>query len=238
MQLFPVPQNLILRAASRARLPHLARKLRHINFETGQELCAPQTVDAYAVFPLRGLLSLQIVAAPGRSVEIGLVGREGFAGLGLSFGAANEGMCAVALAPGEAMLMPAAVFRAYEASPGFRTAVERYTHLFLTMVAHGSACNRIHVIEEFCTSRLLQMQDRTQSDHFHLTQDSLSRHLGVRRASVNRALVQLQRGGKVRYDRRGQLTIADRRGLEDAACSCYHAIKTEFDRLVEAQGGM
>jgi CRP-like cAMP-binding protein len=238
MQLYPVPQNLILRAASRSRLPHLARKLRHINFEVGQELWAADAADTCAVFPLRGLLSLQIVASPGRAVEVGLVGREGFAGLGLSFGSEKQGMTTIALTSGEAMLMPAAVFRAYLTSTAFHGAVERYTHLFLTMIAHGSACNRIHVIEEFCTSRLLQMQDRTQTEHFSLTQDSLSRHLGVRRASVNRALVQLQRDGMIRYDRRGQLTIADRRGLEKGACSCYHAIKVAFDRLVESQGGM
>ena len=238
MQLYPVPQNLILRVASRARLPHLARKLKHITFEPGQDLWSTDGVVSPAIFPLRGLLSLQIVASPSKPVEIGLVGREGFAGVSLSFGAEKSAMSAIALTPGEAVLMPPLVFRAYLVNASFQAAVSRYAQLFLSIVAHGSACNRIHVIEELCTSRLLQMQDRTQTDHFQLTQDSLSRHLGVRRASVNRALVHLQRKGTIRYDRRGQLVIADRKQLEKLACPCYHAVKAEFDRLLQTQGGL
>ncbi len=38
----------------------------------------------------------------------------------------------------------------------------------------------------------------------------------------------LQAAGLIRYHR-GRLTIVDREGLEEVACECYAAIKTELD---------
>jgi len=238
MPLYPVPENLLLRAAARARLPHLARKLKHLTFEAGQELRPSGGHGAPAIFPVRGLISLQVPVSRGKRVEIGMVGREGFAGICLLLGTDRAKMTAVALTDGEAVIMPQQVFKGYLVNPAFRAAAERYAQLFIAVVAHGLVCNRVHVIENLCTGRLLQMQDRTQIDTFHLTQDSLSRHLGVRRASINRAVAHLQKEGAIRYDRRGKLMIVDRRRLERLACTCYRAVKAEFDRLVEMQGGL
>jgi hypothetical protein len=44
--------------------------------------------------------------------------------------------------------------------------------------------------------------------------------LGVRRVGVTLAAGALQRRQLIAYDR-GEMTIVDRAGLADAACSCY-----------------
>lgn len=236
MQLYPVPENLLLRAVARTK-PSAAGKLRHMVFEPGHELWTAGDTTPYAFFPLRGAISLQVAPSPGKHVEIAIVGREGFAGAAISLGADRSRCSAVALSSGEALVVPREVFRRWLAAPAFRAAVDRYTDLFVAILSNVLACGRVHVLEKLCVGRLLQLQDRTHSDTLYLTQDSFARHLGVRRASVSRAVAGLQKTGAISYDRRGRVTIADRRHLERLACSCYHRLKAEYDQLIDLQGG-
>src|SRR5690242_16659425 len=106
-----VPENVLLRAAFGGKTSNLHRKLKHMVFEAGQQLWAAEELIPYALFPLRGVVSLQLAAAPGKQVEIGVVGREGFLELSLLLVAKKAQMIAVALTPGEAVVMDPDVFR-------------------------------------------------------------------------------------------------------------------------------
>jgi CRP-like cAMP-binding protein len=237
MQLYPVPENLLLRAASRANTPVVSGKLNHVTFESGQQLWAAGDVEPHAFFPLRGAVSLQLSPAPGKNIEIAMVGREGFAGVALVPASDTLRMSATAISAGEAFTMPREVFQDYLAVSEFRDGVERYSQFFLTILSRILVCSRVHVIEKICVARLLLMQDRLQADSMRLTQDVLAKQLGVRRASVSRVVTALQKNGAISYDRRGMLTITNRESLERVACSCYRSIKSDFDALVAHQGG-
>jgi Mn-dependent DtxR family transcriptional regulator len=80
---------------------------------------------------------------------------------------------------------------------------------------------------------LLMTHDRVNGDTFPLTQEFLAQMLGVHRPAVNIAGGALQRAGLIRYTR-GEITIADRAGLEAAACECYDVIRKEFTRALTA----
>jgi Mn-dependent DtxR family transcriptional regulator len=54
--------------------------------------------------------------------------------------------------------------------------------------------------------------------------------LGASRPTVSEIASKLQTRGLIHY-RRGQLTITDRPGLEQAACDCYAVVKAEFNGL-------
>ena len=129
------------------------------------------------------------------------------------------------------------LFATYLSDRPFREAMHRYVRMYLVMLSRISICNRIHVIDKTLIGRLLLLQDRTNADSFELTQEFLSRVLGVRKASISRAAARLQQEGAIGYDRRGRLTIVDRRKLEGEACSCYRAIKTETNDLIAVLGG-
>jgi CRP-like cAMP-binding protein len=238
MQLHPVPQNLLLRALSRGKAASTAGKLRHLTFEAGQGLWSAGAEDPCAVFPVRGVLSLQLSAGAGKDVEIAMVGREGFAGVALIPGAEWTRTAAVAISAGEALVMPGDIFRRAVAVPAFRAGIERYIQMFISMLSQLLVCNRVHVIEKVCVGRLLQIHDRIHGDSFRLTQDVFARQLGVRRASISRAVTGLQKRGAIEYDGRGSLTIRDRSQLEQIACSCYRQVKSEFDRHVDQHGGL
>jgi len=236
MQLYPVPENLLLRAIARTK-PAAAAKLEHIAFEPGQELWKPGDTSPYAFFPVRGAISLQLSPSAGKHVEIAMVGPEGFAGIALALGVGATRVTAVALSPGEGVTVPCEVFRRWLSNQQFRAAVEGYNKLFVTLLSNILACSRVHVLEKVCVGRLLQIQDRTHNETVHLTQDTFARQLGVRRASVSRAVAGLQRSGAIFYDRRGRVTITDRRHLERLACPCYQRIKAGFDQHVGEYGG-
>jgi CRP-like cAMP-binding protein len=228
-------ENLLLRVALASGKLRPGGSLRHIAFEAGQVFWLEHDVIRYALFPIRGVVSLQ-ASAGARQVEAGMVGREGFAGMSLLLGGRSALMSAVALTSGKAFLMPRKIFDDCLGDRRFHDAVRRYARSFLVMLAKTSVCNRVHTIESMYTGRLLLMQDRTHADSFQMTQAFLSRILGVRRATISRAASQLQKQAAILCDRRGRLTILDRGKLEKSACSCYHALKADFDRLVKAQG--
>jgi len=238
MDAYRAPDNLLLRAAARARRPELLRRVKLVHFEPGHRFWSAGDRIPFAVFPLRGLLSLQFAASPEKHIEVALVGREGFAGISLVHGEDRSRMTVTGITAGEAALMSRDAFHHYMRYSVFRESVEKYVHLFLVVVSQMSICNRAHVIEKLCIGRLLQMQDRTGAESFHITQDYFSRLLGVRRATVSRAAARLQQHGAIRYDGKGRLTILDRGRLEKLACHCYHAIKSEFDHFVRAGGGL
>ncbi len=236
MKEYPVPENFVLRAAARTKSPRPAGQLAHLTFEPGQHLWSVGETQPHAFFPLRGVVSLQLSPSAGKQVEIAVVGREGYSGVALIPAADRTRASAVAITAGEAFVMTAAVYRRYLAIPAFRTATERYTQLFTTILSRILVCSRVHPIEKICVGRLLLIQDRTRSDSMQLTQEAFAHQLGVRRASINRVVTGLQKAGAISYDRRGRLTIRDRELLERRACSCYHTIKSEYDRLVTVQG--
>jgi CRP-like cAMP-binding protein len=76
---------------------------------------------------------------------------------------------------------------------------------------------------------LLMSQDRIGSELVPLTQEFLAHMLGTRRSSVTVAASILQSAGLIDYTR-GQLSIVDRKGLEEASCECYGALVQQAAR--------
>jgi len=76
-----------------------------------------------------------------------------------------------------------------------------------------AACTRFHELDERLARWLLMTHDRAHANEFYLTQEFLSRMLGVRRVSITNAVGLLQKNKVVRYSR-GNITVLDRAGLE------------------------
>ena len=78
---------------------------------------------------------------------------------------------------------------------------------------------------------LLETAHRKGADRFGLTQEFLSDMLGVRRQSVNLTARILQQANLIKYHR-GELTILDRGGLEDASCECFRVTTEMYERTM------
>lgn len=186
---------------------------------------------SHVYFPLDAVLSMLTVVGDGRAVEFATVGREGMSGSSETLTGAGTPMRVIAQVPGHAVRITARALRDFaRASQEALRLLLRYNQSVLVQAAQVAACNRLHPVEERCARWLLMTHDRVTRDEFMLTQEFLSQMLGVRRARVNVAAGILQRAGLISYTR-GRIRLADRPGLEAAACECYAVVRAEHDRL-------
>jgi CRP-like cAMP-binding protein len=211
----------VARLARRERFPQ-----REVVYEQGE------TIEQ-VVFPLTGVFSLVSMMEDGRGVEIATVGNEGFVGLPVFLQATlTSSHRAIAQIDGDSLVLePAPFLRLANTGGPFQTALQRYAQAMITLIAQGSACNRLHRLEQRCARWLLETHDRVDSDEFALTQEFLAKMLGVGRHAVNEAAQALQDAGTIRYSR-GRITVLDRARLEATACECYAVVREEFDRLL------
>jgi CRP-like cAMP-binding protein len=177
-----------------------------------------------------GLASVLNVMQDGKSVEVGLMGKEGFVGLPLIVGFKTSPSRVIIQIEGSAYRMSASALM--NALPKCRTLERRLNRFSQVLAAQASqiaACNRLHEVDERLGRWLLMSQDRIDSDLVQLTQEFLAHMLGTRRSSVTVAASILQKANLIHYTR-GQVKIVDRRGLEEAACECYRAIVQQAAR--------
>ena len=133
---------------------------------------------------------------------------------------------------GEMLRMSAEAFRHARAeSPALSQLLMRYALVLIQRGAQNGACIQHHTIEERMCRWLLETAHRKGEDHFGLTQEFLADMLGVRRQSVNLTARILQSANLIKY-RRGELTIIDRAGLEDASCECFRVTSQMYERMM------
>jgi CRP-like cAMP-binding protein len=188
------------------------------------------------LFPARSVCSITNWMEDGGAVEVAMVGREGFIGIGALLGddvATGEAFVQVQGDPAQALSVD--TFRREMNRQGpFYHAMTQYSRAFVGMLMQSVACNGLHSAEERCCRWLLMTADRAERDEFPMTHELLAVMLGVRRPTVTLVLAELQRAGIVSH-MRGQVRIVDRTALESTSCECYQAIKTLFGRLLPAE---
>ncbi len=178
----------------------------------------------YAYFMNSGLASVLNVMQDGKSVEVGLTGKEGFVGLPLIVGFKTSPSRVIVQIAGSAYRISASAL--IDLLPKCRTLekrLHRFAQILAAQAAQIAACNRLHEVDERLARWLLMSRDRIGSDLVPLTQEFLAHMLGTRRSSVTVAASILQKAELINYTR-GQVNIVDSKGLEDAACECYEAM--------------
>jgi CRP-like cAMP-binding protein len=229
--------NSVLRTLSPKENQRLLAHSEQVNLTYGDVLCEAGKPLRYIYFINSGLVSLLTTVGGHASVEVGLVGWEGVAGLPLFLGVGISPVRMLVQGSGTATRMKAASFRdELKRNPVLQRALNQYLYAFMAQVAQTAACNRHHLLVKRLARWLLLTHDRAESNVFHLTQEFLAHMIGVRRVGVSGAASLLQNKKLISY-RRGNITILNRKGLERAACRCYRDVNTIRDRmLAEAVG--
>jgi CRP-like cAMP-binding protein len=224
--------NSVLRALSPRENRRLLANSQQVSLAYGDILNEPGDRIRHVYFPNNGLISLLAPVDGHASVEVGMVGSEGMAGIPLFLGVNVSPVRMLVQGSGTATRMKAMSFRnEIKRSPALQRELGHYLYAFMAQVAQTAACNRHHLLDARLARWLLMTHDRVQSNEFHLTQEFLAHMLGVRRVGVTKAAGLLQEKKLISY-RRGNITILDRKGLERASCRCYTAVNDIRDRML------
>jgi CRP-like cAMP-binding protein len=213
-------------AAIYPELVALPLRIHDVLNETGQPI-------KYGYFVNSGLASVLNVMEDGKSVEVGLTGKEGFVGLPLVVGFHSSPSRVIVQIDGSAYRINAKTLIALlQKCRILEKRLLRYSQVLATQASQVAACNRLHEVDQRLARWLLMSQDRIGTDVVPLTQEFLAHMLGTRRSSVTVAASILQKAGLVKYTR-GQVNVVDRHGLENASCECYRALDQQAGRWSE-----
>jgi CRP-like cAMP-binding protein len=181
-----------------------------------------------------GLLSLVSEYEPGREIEVGMIGREGYCDVGTALGdelavfkvnVQSEG--------GSSFRLPAATLRDTMArSRAFHDLMLRFARSLEIQIASTASSNGRAKLEERLARWLLMVHDRLDTDIFHITHEFLAQMLCCRRPGVTVALHLLEGKGLIRSTR-GQVDILDRGGLEVEANGGYGKAELQYERLMD-----
>jgi len=223
-------KNQILLALPRKERTLVLSKCEFVSLPARTILCEIGKPIESAYFLNSGVVSIINVLSGGKSVEVGLTGREGFVGLPLIVGYRSSPTRAVVQIAAEGYKVRSQhLHTILRSSPKLQESLQRYSQELSIQAIQIAACNRLHEVDERLARWLLMSQDRVGESTFPLTQEFIAHMLGTRRASVTVAAGILQKAGLIEY-RRGQVTIEDRPALEEAACECYKGINDQIKR--------
>jgi CRP-like cAMP-binding protein len=221
--------NLILLALPRQEWGQILFSLELVRLILHQVLHEPGEVIRSAYFMNNGLGSVRAVQPDGKSVEVGLVGKEGFIGLPIIFGFKTSALRVVTQAEGTAYRVDVpTLLKILPECPELEKRLQRFSMIMAMQSTQLAACNRLHDVEERLARWLMMSHDRIDSETMPLTQEFLGQLLGTRRPSVSLAASMLQKAGMITYTR-GSVTILDRGKLQEAACDCYRIIQQQRD---------
>src|ERR1022692_4082495 len=196
-------------------------ELEFVRLRVQHMLHEPDDTLKSAWFCNSGLISILSVFPDGKSVEVGLVGKEGFIGLPLVAGFRTAPTRAIAQIEASAFRVDSdKLVELLRECPKLERQLQQFSQIMATQVTQIAACNRLHEVDERLARWLLMSADRIGSNAVPLTQEFLAQMLGTRRSSVTVAAGVLQRAGLITYSR-GDVKIINRPKLEEASCECY-----------------
>jgi CRP-like cAMP-binding protein len=195
----------------------LDRHCKPVELETGTILSAPHLPNGHVHFLTSACVAQVVRHSDGSGLAVGLTGQEGAVGLQHALGLGSGNLTLQVQRGGHAFRAEGEVMQRL---------VARRTHLlrafavylwgFSQEVASMAAASQTHDIKARLAHWILLSHARNGHDDLLLTHAHLADMLGVRRAGVTLAAVELKEAGLVHYQR-GHIHILDLDGLRAMA---------------------
>jgi len=188
----------------------------------------PRKKLEYAYFLNSGMASLVFNTNDGESVEVGVIGNEGFTPIPAAVGMLRSPHEAIMQVGGDGFRMGFDELQVVlGTSPHLQRLLNRYATVHGLQTAQTAGCNRLHDLDQRLARWLLLIQDRVGSGLLRITHDFLAMMLGTDRPSVSLAAGGLRKKRIIEYTH-GSVKILNRKKLESSACECYGLIQ-EFN---------
>ncbi len=210
----------------------LAPYFEPVTLRERQVIEVPQKPIAHAYFLEIGVASVVAVDNEDHRIEVGVSGYEGVTGVPLIMGDTRAQHSTYMQIPGSGHRIGADRLRAAIAeSESLRALMLKSAQGFMIQTAHTALANGRAKLEERLARWLLMAHDRMTSNAVPLTHEFLAVMLGVRRAGVTVAIHSFEQRGFI-TTRRGELTMVNRKGIEEVAGSFYGTPEAELERLL------
>ena len=200
--------------------------------ETSGGISRGERINA-AYFPIDAVFSVLVELTGGDCYEVDTVGRAGFIGGELLFGADVAARSVICQIAGDFAQMPFAAFEdCFARIPSFAAAVHRGMLLQWYRAQQTVACNFAHTPSERCARWTLLTREAVGRPEFPFRAEYLAMMLGVQSNVVTEPMAALQSLGALRYA--GEVvTVVSEHRLRDAACECYTAPLAFEQRLAQ-----
>lgn len=227
----PAIANDILSALLATEYKRLLPRLEHVNLKRGEVIYRADQKVEYVYFPEDAVVAMVDTTSDQRTVEVGVIGREGLVGINVFLGGAITPDKAIVQLAGGAFRMKSKHLRE---EVRFGSPLQRlligYTRTFLAVLSQSVACSQHHSVDQRLARWLLTMSDYAGTNDILMVQQSIAAVLGVRRSSVTDAAHSLQAAGLIAY-RRGRISVFNKPGLEKKSCECYRFIRNQYQSL-------
>jgi CRP-like cAMP-binding protein len=216
----PFNGNHILNDLSTRDYEILKPDLELVDLPTRRELVGRSRPIEFVYFMDSGIASI-VTGSRDKPVEVGVIGREGFAPVNVIMGAERSHHEAFVQVAGTGRRIRADILReADEQSLTLHRILVRYVHTFLLHISETALANASCKIEERLARWLLVCHDRLDGEEVPMTHEFLSLMLATPRPGTTVAVQTLAKEGLIESSR-GKITILDRAGLE-ARCTCAY----------------
>ena len=224
-------RNRLLQKLSTEDLRLIEPHLSAVDLPLRKHLEFPHKRIDHIYFIDSGFASVVANGSGDKSVEVGLIGREGVTGLAVIMGTDRSPNATFIQSEGAGRTISTANFvRAMDQSATLRQAFLDYGHAFVIQTAQTALANARSKLEQRLARWLCMAQDRVGGDELKLTHEFLAIMLGVRRPGVTLTLDLLEKAGHIEV-KRGVISILDRKGLEKSTDGAYGGPEAEFRRL-------
>jgi CRP-like cAMP-binding protein len=227
-----IERNALLAALPSAERARFSDHLELVRLDLGQVLYESGQTMSHAYFPTDCVVSLLYVMRNGESAEIAIVGNEGMIGIALFMGGDSTMSRAIVQNAGHAYRLKAQVLKEeFRRGKALAHSLLIFGSALITQMVQTAACNRHHTVDQQLCRWMLLSLDRLPGGQITMTPKLIGNMLGLEDADVTAATDVLSQAGLIRYDA-GEITVLDRRGVEQRSCECYGVVKKESDRLL------
>lgn len=227
-------KNRLLEALPTEEYVRLRPLLSPVDVVQEQILHHPDVPAEHVYFPQSAVLSYVFSTEDGVPLEVGMVGRNGMAGVWLTLDTERTPNYTEVLIGGTALRMSAQTLLQEVARGGtLPKLLHRSAQAAAVHSGQMQVCMRLHSMEVRLAGWLLLLHDLRPSDTLPLTQRAIGQMLGVRRQGVSDSAHRLQSDKLISYSR-GRIVINDRDALQNFACNCYEVIHREYELVFAA----
>lgn len=217
--------NSILLAIPEEEFALVRDRLYYLDLPHYTLLHEPRKNLEFAYFLNSGMASLVFNTSSGESVEVGVIGCEGFVPIPAAAGMQRSPHEAIMQVSGTGFRLRVEELQtALKTSPQLQSLLNRYATLQGLQAAQTAGCNRLHDLEQRLSRWLLLIQDRVGAGLLRITHDFLAMMLGTDRPSVSLAAGMLRKKRIIEYSH-GTVKVLNRKKLESSACECYGLIQ-------------